>query len=170
MVEMMYQNLGENHRQRHPLFTRSWTLQELLLSRRIIHFIPSELVWDCRGTYWCEHGRSMEIFDCHPSWAGPLPKRMFYQPSEIPIAEMMTPTVEASSYGYHHATASLDHDTFGRWIQLLSTQRECRELWMATISTFTSRQLPYESDRLPALAGIAKRFRATGRGKYRAGL
>lgn len=110
------------------------------------------------------------MFDIYPSWAGPFPKRMFYQPLEVPVEDLITTIVEAGSYGYHDATTSLDHDAYGRWVQLLSTQQESRELWMATISTFTSRQLTYESDRLPALAGIVKRFQNTGRGKYLAGL
>ncbi|KAF1997632.1 hypothetical protein P154DRAFT_622339 [Amniculicola lignicola CBS 123094] len=36
-----------NHLYQLPLFERGWTLQETLLSRRMIHFTPSEIVWHC---------------------------------------------------------------------------------------------------------------------------
>ncbi|KAF1995067.1 HET-domain-containing protein, partial [Amniculicola lignicola CBS 123094] len=38
----------------HPLLLRGWTLQERLLARRTMHFLNQELVWECRGHFWCE--------------------------------------------------------------------------------------------------------------------
>ncbi|XTI86414.1 heterokaryon incompatibility protein-domain-containing protein [Cenococcum geophilum] len=37
-----------------PLATRGWTLQEQFLSRRMVHFVGRELVWECRTAAWCE--------------------------------------------------------------------------------------------------------------------
>ncbi|KAL2159602.1 hypothetical protein VTH06DRAFT_2171 [Thermothelomyces fergusii] len=37
-----------------PLHLRAWVLQEYLLSRRIVHFVTGELLWDCRKTEGCE--------------------------------------------------------------------------------------------------------------------
>ncbi|AEO57406.1 hypothetical protein MYCTH_2303536 [Thermothelomyces thermophilus ATCC 42464] len=37
-----------------PLHLRAWTFQEYLLSRRIVHFVTGELLWDCRRTEGCE--------------------------------------------------------------------------------------------------------------------
>ncbi|KAF2665591.1 HET-domain-containing protein [Microthyrium microscopicum] len=37
-----------------PLFRRAWVYQELLLSRRTIHFTREELVWECREGQSCE--------------------------------------------------------------------------------------------------------------------
>ncbi|KAK4159554.1 heterokaryon incompatibility protein-domain-containing protein [Cladorrhinum sp. PSN259] len=37
-----------------PLATRGWTLQERMLSSRIIHFTNRELEWECRKTFLCE--------------------------------------------------------------------------------------------------------------------
>lgn len=37
-----------------PLVTRAWTLQEHLLSSRMVHFTNSELIWDCRSHMYCE--------------------------------------------------------------------------------------------------------------------
>ncbi|KAF1987704.1 HET-domain-containing protein [Aulographum hederae CBS 113979] len=40
----------------YPLLTRAWVFQERLLSRRVIHFGPQELVWECREITDCECG------------------------------------------------------------------------------------------------------------------
>jgi len=39
-----------------PLLLRGWTLQERLLARRTLHFLPHELVWECKCQFWCECG------------------------------------------------------------------------------------------------------------------
>jgi hypothetical protein len=53
----------------YPLCTRGWTLQEHMLSRRVLNFTPSELRWECRETCTCE---------CTP---GPMSESLlFYSP------------------------------------------------------------------------------------------
>jgi hypothetical protein len=49
-------NIGDGpwNQAQHPLETRAWTLQEHLLSRRILRFAAHELVWHCRATHLCE--------------------------------------------------------------------------------------------------------------------
>ncbi|KAF2007660.1 HET-domain-containing protein [Amniculicola lignicola CBS 123094] len=37
-----------------PLVSRGWCFQERLLSRRTLHFLDKELIWECRCNYWCE--------------------------------------------------------------------------------------------------------------------
>jgi hypothetical protein len=46
-----------------PLFDRGWTLQEHLISRRIIHFMEQELWWECskRGTCECTSGENPHL-------------------------------------------------------------------------------------------------------------
>ncbi|KAF2626299.1 hypothetical protein BU25DRAFT_394934 [Macroventuria anomochaeta] len=41
---------------RFPLMSRGWAFQERLLSRRVLHFSESELVWECRELSTCECG------------------------------------------------------------------------------------------------------------------
>jgi len=43
-----------------PLLSRAWAFQERLLSRRILHFCTSELVWECRELTECECGFIIE--------------------------------------------------------------------------------------------------------------
>jgi len=37
-----------------PLLSRGWAFQERMLATRIVHFTPSELVWECQKTRKCE--------------------------------------------------------------------------------------------------------------------
>lgn len=39
-----------------PLHTRAWTYQERLLAKRIVHFSPKEIVWECWTASGCECG------------------------------------------------------------------------------------------------------------------
>lgn len=41
----------------YPLLRRAWVYQERLLSRRIVHFTPHELVWECKSDAHCECGQ-----------------------------------------------------------------------------------------------------------------
>lgn len=41
---------------RFPLMSRGWAFQERLLSKRVLHFSESELVWECRELSTCECG------------------------------------------------------------------------------------------------------------------
>lgn len=37
-----------------PLMARSWVFQERLLSPRVLHFGPDEMIWECMGSVMCE--------------------------------------------------------------------------------------------------------------------
>jgi hypothetical protein len=39
-----------------PLASRAWAYQERLLSRRIVHYTGSELVWECESAMLCQYG------------------------------------------------------------------------------------------------------------------
>jgi hypothetical protein len=42
--------------QKGPLLTRSWVFQERLLSPRTIHFHATEMIWECKDSFFCECG------------------------------------------------------------------------------------------------------------------
>ena len=44
---------------REVLSTRGWTLQERLLSPRILHFTTGQIVWECRQSQKSEYGHRM---------------------------------------------------------------------------------------------------------------
>lgn len=41
-----------------PLGSRAWTLQEVVLPRRILHFFDYEMAWECQTTHRCECGET----------------------------------------------------------------------------------------------------------------
>lgn len=59
-MHMGYREAGndsEAEKARHPLITRGWVLQERLHSRRILHFLHHEVVWEYKQIKRCECGR-----------------------------------------------------------------------------------------------------------------
>ena len=52
-----------------PLHDRAWALQERLLARRIVAFMPGGITWDCKGMKIdeCGHHRSFWLFE-NQSW------------------------------------------------------------------------------------------------------
>jgi hypothetical protein len=44
-----------------PLMRRAWAFQERLLSPRVLHYGPQELVWECRETSRCECSNAISI-------------------------------------------------------------------------------------------------------------
>jgi len=49
-----------------PLFDRAWAFQERLLARRVVHYTPTELVWECSFSIDCECG---DLQNPNTSWA-----------------------------------------------------------------------------------------------------
>jgi hypothetical protein len=49
-----------------PLFDRAWAFQERLLARRVVHYTPIELVWECSCSIDCECG---DLQNPNTSWA-----------------------------------------------------------------------------------------------------
>jgi len=116
-------------RTEYPLSTRKWALQERVLSRRVIHFTDSELVWECRTRSSCE---------CRD-----LDNKRF------------------------RSTQQKVYDALNR------PQPDRRELireWLKLLEAYSRGDLTRETDALPAIAGLARKFSDKGLGDYFAGL
>jgi hypothetical protein len=176
-LELMYQDDNEETRNLYPLHSRAWTFQERLLSRRIVHFTPFELIWECRQAYWCECGDITEEVNRRPSWGGAVPKYLFYGYSHTeesrPSLSLAFPTYEPEATSREGASTTAvafkdQGDTQQSVVVPLPNLRNMA-VWMAIVNTFTTRKLTQESDRLPALPGIVKKFQSAGLGRYLAG-
>jgi hypothetical protein len=49
-----------------PLLHRAWAFQERMLAKRVVHFTPYELIWECRSSVDCECG---DLHNPQSSWS-----------------------------------------------------------------------------------------------------
>ena len=126
----------------YPLNTRGWTMQERLLSRRLLHFGAYEMIWECDAALHCECGGISQ----DKTWViGHDAPRMAFEKAR---AAFQRRHMDTSS----HATAA------GQYIQ----NPDFAAAWTNLVSMFAGRQLTYETDKLPALSALAQRF-STGK-------
>ncbi|KAH7092099.1 heterokaryon incompatibility protein-domain-containing protein [Paraphoma chrysanthemicola] len=134
------------------LDNRGWVLQERLLSPRIIYFGRQQLYWECAESTSRQDGRAADVatddlrsdrsFKANLDPNGPLPF------SSIPLRP--------------HDLRSTYPDQFKQEASLLR--------WYNIVEEYTTRNLTYQSDKLPALSGIAKKFQDLTGYEYLAGI
>lgn len=101
-----------------PLYSRGWCFQESFLAKRIVHFTPGAIIYECQT-----HRRSEDQLPPYPST---VPGTL----GEVSSAEQ----------------------------------------WHMIVKTYTTRQLTYASDKLPAIAGAATKMPQARTSRYLAGL
>jgi hypothetical protein len=107
-----------------PLLKRGWIFQERIFSRRVLHFGPQELLWECMETEECECGNVNEGIN----WKFNTPQKSLFL---------------------------LGSNVF---------------LWNNITASYSGLDLTKESDVLPALAGIAQKYKSEADAKYLAGI
>jgi hypothetical protein len=120
----------------YPLLARSWTLQERLLARRTLHFTESEIVWECKTTLFCECGCISREF------AG--------------LDGAHSPKV-----GFERAIKEISNESASRLDQAMAQYPRTKLItmaWTLMIAGYSTRQLTYSSDKLPAISGLARKF------------
>ena len=129
-----------------PLDTRAWTLQERLLSPRMLEFSEHQVRWLCRGSLdkpgWT-NGWVMMI-ESDSSMKNILPREVFNRVFDI--ARLAT---------------QVDDET-----NLRGTKLD----WYSLIETYTYRKLTRPTDRILALSGLAKEYSAALDDEYLAGI
>lgn len=141
------QNAHE-HKTDAPLLTRAWVFQERLLPSRTVHFHSEELVWECRTNMRCECG----LLD--DPW---LRKAESHDQTDPEVPADMGSARWLKSMFTSAFKGHIDH-------QMLALA------WVDLVSEFSRLDLSYESDRLPALSGLAAKFTHTSLGNYFAGM
>ena len=116
------------------LFTRAWCLQENLLSPRLLLYTDTEVVWQCETTPI----RRPET--THVAYVRDDPK-LGRSPFRRLPADVLTPNNPASTV----KDSSLDAEHY--------------QIWRSLVENYTRRRLTVASDRLPALSGIAQKFK-----------
>lgn len=125
-----------------PTLSRGWIYQERLLARRVLHFGPQELHWECMTESICQCRDTADNRDDDDD------RSSKHQP---PSAASRKPEF------------SIDH-----WKRLESYQLSVA--WHRLVENYTALNLSYERDIFPALSGIAQTFQTVKQSRYLAGL
>ncbi|KAK5699435.1 hypothetical protein LTR17_023245 [Elasticomyces elasticus] len=137
--------------EKQPLQTRAWTLQERLLSRRIVHFAADQMYWECNECMSGEDGSQSD------------PKlysmEMVIQGQRLSHSDCGHPT-DSPGLNLIEGYAPFDQTSRGRW----------RGGWLKHIENYSGRKLTYESDKVVAVAGLAKQLTTATGDVYFAGL
>lgn len=112
-----------------PSMCRAWTLQEYMLSTRVVSFSTDEVQWTCRTHRACECGH---------------PDKLDY-----PRMEELQRSLEMKKH------AEVGEDTGQRYPDRMST---CLDFWTKVVEAYCRRDLSWMRDKLPALSGVASEY------------
>ncbi|KAL5378195.1 hypothetical protein DPSP01_009306 [Paraphaeosphaeria sporulosa] len=132
---------------RTPLLLRAWAYAERLLSSRVLHFTDSEMLLECREAFQCECGRIDDaVFD---------PRKTDTVKQDFAQCAALSDTNghrRMDSVVSQLAATSLSDGTD----DLSTALANPLELWSYIVTEYTSRNITYDTDRLMAIAGVAK--------------
>lgn len=132
-----------------PLITRGWVFQERALSPRVVHFCAAELVWECGELLACECGGAQN----DDSMLGTVKQ---------------APAMQGNTWKHTYGVLRMAREDV---IRLKQHPALKRRRWRDMVGEYARLGLTYETDRLPALAGIASElFADVDRQRYLAGL
>ncbi|CZR68030.1 uncharacterized protein PAC_17929 [Phialocephala subalpina] len=134
-----------------PLNTRAWTLQERVLSPRVLHYARDQLHWECRQTIKSEAGSPPYLS------ANQLEDESHRDGWLTKISSDLMPKIQD---GHETAFSGAENED-GMGYQ---------DSWYGLVEAYTERDLSYGDDKLPALSGLARAYGIQHEGTYVAGL
>lgn len=134
-----------------PLSSRAWTLQEELLSTRILTYGSHFLTWDC-ATAWASDrdplgDRDNVMYDQYKSFRAWLHDSKF-RPGQITKLEHAADNGEIPSES--DDSTELEEDGSFRWRGIRWDQ------WYAALKNYTQRNISRLEDKLPAISALAR--------------
>jgi hypothetical protein len=127
-----------------PLDGRGWVFQERILSPRILYYGSQQLYWECTSATIRQDGKFRDVDN------DGLHHRAFKEVWDPNAAIEPRSMIDEDAKPLDANGASLGNlESMSRWYEV--------------VHEYTRRKLTYESDKLPAIAGVAKQFhRKTG--------
>lgn len=139
---------------REPLHERGWTLQEIVLSPRLLIYGRELVVWRCTA--------GEKVRDCSTGRHNPLDWNGY-------CAAAGLTTIRLSPKGRIHQPRLSTHSPHSMFTQSERLPRLFRT-WKFVVHDYTTRRLTNPMDKLPALSGIVTYFRDAMEDTYLAGL
>ena len=133
-----------------PINKRAWTLQERLISPRIIHFTRDQLLWRCREGDWAE-GYVYNSYRRHEEFTLGCQKAAYFIHRE-----------EEDAY-WRSRSSDPDYEPY-------FNSDFAAEIWYHCVSEYTTRFLSRPSDKLIAISGLAEKYANPKLGRYLAGI
>jgi hypothetical protein len=124
----------------HSLYYRGWAFQERLLSARNLHFLQSQIAWECDSTLYLEEGRGKQS---NP--LGHFAKQMFTK--------------------FYHQQRNDRNNANPTDINIIHRIGA----WNSVLQDMAVQNLTYRLDKLPAISGLASALQTPEMGEYLAG-
>lgn len=150
-----------------PLTSRGWVLQENVLSPRTLHFLPGEIIWECRQL------SARESFYCSSQSPAGLPHEFKGKAASFPETILVTRNGSknflrpSSGYVCGKQTA----------LELATRAKSDKEpgsqlyrQWYEMVTQYSRKHLTRSGDRLPAIWALAQRFQDRTGDEYCSGL
>lgn len=134
-----------------PLDKRGWVLQERLLAPRIVHYGRQQLYWECSEVTSRQDGKHYDV-TTDDLRAGVNFKQSLDFNATGPFSSIVDPPMPDKQSQPRQVIAA-------RFLQ-----------WYNVVAEYSTRRLTFSTDKLPAIAGIAKAFHTRFDATYIAGL
>lgn len=162
------------------LHQRAWVLQETLLAPRVLTYTSEQLFYTCRTTQYNEFepSRSITLGSNYPkkfvyhNERCRLAKKILFRASSFYEQPVMAPETMNEGCLDSYSKVPNNDRTSQRPSKFTPkiTVEEVLQQWFKIVEAFTVRSLTFETDRLPALAGVAKVVGRLTDYSYKAGL
>ncbi|KAL1610764.1 hypothetical protein SLS60_002434 [Paraconiothyrium brasiliense] len=142
-----------------PLISRAWVLQESVLAPRTLHFLPGQIIWECR------EGVAIE---CRYMQESPSPEQIEHFPGSATSSE--TPVTLHNLKRFLHVGRQDIQETGGNNELRTQGNGTLYRQWYDLVNDYTRRNLSHSNDRLPGIWALAEKFQAISGDDYCAGL
>lgn len=164
--------------QRCPITERGWCYQERLLGTRLLHFTPSEVIFECQTEFHCECTHfSVPLLQDKTDLANITAGRSIERhiPAEgEEICICRSPIALRKAREQLRLDASMLHGNRSAKLGIKFNTQYCirdeLDFWHLLVEKYSRRKLTYSSDLLPAISGIASLMATLREGEYLAGM
>lgn len=147
-----------------PLLRRGWCFQERIVSKRVLFFTGSELVYECMQECVCECGTTQDLLAPGTTFGEDFPqkKNLFdIKTFECALKASQKDASSASeSRNRHEIQGQLNNTDLEAEVSN-QVSFDAKTAWRAIAKSYAGLAITKESDRLPALSALAELHKAS---------